>query len=152
MSGSWSRRELPNLDDSVCDITSPCDTTYNCIAYAADDPGRWWWPDVDGFWPEGARRDATMEAFVDAFAQLGYIECSDGVLEADHEKVALYAFLSARGDLTPTHAAKQLSDGRWTSKLGTLEDIAHRSVDDVSGPAYGNAVRYLKRPRQLILH
>lgn len=93
-----------------------------------------------------------MEAFVDVFARLGYIECSDGVLEADHEKGALYAFLSGRGDITPTHAAKQLADGRWASKLGTLEDIAHRSVDDVNGPAYGNAVRYLKRPRQLVLH
>lgn len=67
-----------------------------------------------------------------AFKSRGFAECFDGTLESGFEKVALYgsAFMS-------THAARQLPDGRWTSKLGKAEDIAHDTPDDVTGGLYG---------------
>ena len=48
-----------------------------------------------------------------------------------------------------THAAKQCDDGQWTSKLGNLEDIVHRTLDAVSGvdPAYGEDACDMKRKR-----
>jgi hypothetical protein len=63
-------------------------------------------------------------------------------METGWEKVALFA----HEDGTPTHAARQLASGRWTSKLGELEDIEHE-LEAVEGAAYGSVVVYLKRLR-----
>ena len=64
----------------------------------------------------------------------------DAAIEPEVEKVALYA---RAGE--PTHAARQLSSGRWTSKLGPEEDLEH-SLEGLAGPAYGVVVQILKRP------
>ena len=81
-----------------------------------------------------------MAAFVQAFATIGYSPCPDGSLEAGWEKVALYAT-----DEGPTHAARQLPTGRWTSKLGPDDDIEH-ALEGLCGPAYGSVVQFLRRP------
>ena len=145
MSGSWATYDLPNLDSQNHRITSPCKNRYNCIAWAAGSNTQWWWPSRKGFWPRGVPREATLSAFLAAFATLGYTECPDGALEAGHEKVVLFALRDDGGDLVPTHAARQLADGRWTSKLGRLEDIEHTNVEDVNGPIYGVPVRFMRR-------
>lgn len=75
-----------------------------------------------------------------AFASLGYTVCEDEGLEAGYEKVALFADATGR----PTHAARQLSGGRWTSKLGTAEDIDH-GLYDLEGAIYGAVVLVMKR-------
>lgn len=92
---------FPKLQTAAYHITSPATRDYNCIAWAAGDSRRWWWPEDD---PD----------FADA-------------------------------DSIPTHAARQLPNGRWTSKLGFLEDIEH-DLHDVAGEAYGTVVVLLKRP------
>lgn len=46
---------------------------------------------------------------------------------------------------TPTHAARQLENGKWTSKLGQLEDIEHE-LDGLVGDKYGIVVTILRRP------
>ena len=79
---------------------------------------------------------------MEAFRVLGYEECDDGSLEDEYQKIALYADDSG----TPTHAARQLADGAWTSKLGELADIVHATVDDVNGPLYGAPVQFMRRP------
>jgi len=77
---------------------------------------------------------------------LGYVECPDASFEPGFQKIALYA----KGlSMKPTHAALQLPSGRWTSKLGALEDVDHSDLAALQGPAYGSAVRYLKRAFQL---
>lgn len=88
-----------------------------------------------------------MAAFLAAFATFGYAECPDGDFEAGREKVALFAAAGEDGALVPTHAARQLANGRWTSKLGAGEDIEHDRVSDVEGPLYGSAVRFARRAR-----
>ena len=75
-----------------------------------------------------------------AFASLGYTVCEGEGLEAGYEKVALFADAGGR----PTHAARQLSGGRWTSKLGTAEDIDH-GLYDLEGAIYGAVVLVMKR-------
>ena len=45
-----------------------------------------------------------------------------------------------------THAARQLPNGKWTSKFCRLEDIEHDRPEDVAGGAYGEVVGYLRRP------
>ena len=83
-----------------------------------------------------------MSAFMAAFETLGYEKCEDGLPEAEYEKVALFADPNTG---SPTHAARQPSDGWWTSKLGELEDIGTEKAGDVNGPVYGTAVHFMRR-------
>jgi hypothetical protein len=85
-------------------------------------------------------RVETVDAFRQAFATLGYVVCNDDLVEAGFEKIALFA-LSGR----PKHAARQLPSGRWTSKLGPMEDIEHE-LHDITGMVYGSVVLLMKRP------
>jgi hypothetical protein len=75
------------------------------------------------------------------------VKCANGSPESGTEKIAIYATKADRGRLVPQHAARQLVDGRWTSKIGELEDINHLSLKDVNCRDYGSAVRFMKRPR-----
>ena len=86
---------------------------------------------------------------MDAYSQLGYVQCSNGNLVAGSEKIAIFAIKSPESPagLKPTHAARQLTNGCWTSKLGKYEDISHSDVNDVASPGYGYAVVFMIRPR-----
>jgi hypothetical protein len=97
-----------------------------------------------GYWPQNVVREETVDAFLRAYGTLGYVQCADGALEAGIEKVVIY--VDAAG--TPTHAALQLQDGRWTSKLGDFEDIEHSTPETLSGPRYGAPSIYMRRRRQ----
>jgi hypothetical protein len=61
-----------------------------------------------GKWPSGVPREVTLNAFIQAFATLGYMLCQDAVLEVGFEKIAFYAIREPDGSFSPTHAAKQL--------------------------------------------
>ena len=114
---------------------------YNCVAWAAEDEEHWWWPDEDSYWPEGVPREETIAALVAAFEKLGFVSCNDPLLEAAYEKVAIYA----APDGIPTHVARQLPSGLWSSKLGQLQDIEHR-LEDLGAPCMAIA-HCLKRER-----
>lgn len=148
MPGSWPQRELPNLTSDNCEIKSKCTRIYNCIAWAAGENFRNWWPDAMGigYWPHGISRKVTTEAFIGAFATKGFVLCFDGSLEPGIQKLALYG-KGQSGSEEPTHAALQLDSGQWTSKLGPFEDINHTTVEAASGPVYGSVICYLRRPR-----
>ena len=75
------------------------------------------------------------------YESLGYTRCDDAILEPGYAKVALYG--NSQGY---THAARQWPDGRWTSKLGHLEDIVHDSLKALEGSEYGSVLHFLKRP------
>jgi hypothetical protein len=135
---------FPGLRGTDYRVTSPATRDYNCVAWAAGDTAHWWWPDLDPeddaiFWPPGVALEETLGAFVAAFATLGYAPCAGEEPEPGFEKVALFA-----RDGVPTHAARQLPDGRWTSKLGLREDI-ERELHAVSDELYGAVVLFLKR-------
>lgn len=124
-------------------ITSDEDSDYNCIAWAAESNQEWWWPDKDSYWPPDAPFEETIEAFVATFETLGYALCQDGTYEEGFIKIAIFS----DKDGFPTHAARQLCDGIWTSKCGELEDIDH-DINALNGPdpAYGYIVRFMKKP------
>jgi hypothetical protein len=137
---------FPGLKPEEYRLTSPASRAYNCIAWAAGDISRWWWPDADPdtdsvYWPSEAPREETIEAFLTAFATLGYAPCDRADPEPGFEKIALYALLTG----VPTHAARLLPSGSWTSKLGTMEDLEH-TLSSLEGTAYGHVVRILRRP------
>lgn len=134
---------FPGLAGKPYLVTSPPSKRYNCVAWAAEDMENWWWPGQDTtseYWPPGAPRLRTVDAFRQAFALLGYEVCDSADREAGFQKVAVYA--DDKG--VPQHAARQLSDARWTSKLGQGEDIEH-GLEDLAGAFYGSVVLILKR-------
>lgn len=89
------------------------------------------------------RYEDELSSFVIAVAEFGYAVCPTGDLQEDAEKIALYGFVD-----NVDHAARQLPDGRWTSKLGIYgDDIEHDTADAVSGGVYGRVVAYFSRPR-----
>ena len=75
-----------------------------------------------------------------AYQTLGYTPCNSAVLEVGYEKIALYV----RDDGIPVHAAKQLPTGKWSSKLGSIEDIEHE-LEGLAGEQYGKVGQVLKR-------
>ncbi len=134
---------FPRLRTAYFRVTSNRDPVYNCIAWAAGMTNDWWWPledPAEAYWPEGIPRERTLEAFRGAFATLAYSVCSSEELEPGFEKIALFAY----EDL-PLHAARQLPNGHWTSKLGKGEDIEH-DLHDLEGDFYGKVVLVMKRP------
>ena len=83
-----------------------------------------------------------MEAFVEGYGQYGFAVCDGPELEPGFEKIAVYA-----EGREPLHVARQLLDGRWTSKLGRQwEDIEHINLEDVVKDGYGEPVLFLRRP------
>lgn len=133
---------FPGLRGPRYRVTSAKDDLYNCIAWAAGVTDEWWWPfGAKTHWPSGVTRALTPEAFQAAFATLGYEACEGEGNEVGFQKVALFADPQGK----PTHAARQLSAGRWTSKLGRSEDIEHE-LHDLAGTVYGAVVLILKRP------
>jgi hypothetical protein len=136
------RESLPRLTPENYRITSPATWDYNCIAWAAGVTDAWWWPVPGRYWPPGVPRDESLPAFIAAFAALGYAPDLSADLEPGREKITLYA-----RNTTPTHAARQLSSGWWTSKLGPSLDIEHTTADAVAGGVYGEAIIILSRRR-----
>jgi len=154
MSGSWPAQDFPHLTDADWVIPPSKPTThYNCIAWSVGQTNRNWWPDVWGvgaWFPNVPRPTVpTVADFITGYASIGYTQCNDGILEKGFEKIALYAKQGVFGALMATHAAYQLPNGNWTSKLGGFEDIEHYHLDSLNGPQYGTVVAFMCRPRQL---
>jgi hypothetical protein len=146
--------ELENLRGSGYDKRpvspqTPLRFGYNCIAYAAGDTNVRWWPHLNKFqfyWPPHLPRQPlnqeTLENFIHAFEWKGYKKCRNGKFKKGIEKVAIFINPSTK---TPTHAARQLASGVWTSKCGNLEDIQHETLAAVEGNTYGKVVCFLNR-------
>jgi len=123
-------------------ITSPPAKNYNCIAWACEDSSAWYWPDPDhnNFWPDNVPREVTLGAFQLLFEHLGYEACLDDSLEKRFQKIAIYS----DSNNTPTHAARQLPNGNWTSKLGSWYDVAH-TVQNMDNGQYGKVAIIMRK-------
>jgi hypothetical protein len=140
---SYIEAEFPNLRTTGFAVVGPTTPGYNCIAWAAGDTQRWWWPDDQGmyYWPKGVPRAETVESFIQAFQLLGYEPCDNSEYEPGFEKVAIYTDASG----APTHMARQLDSGAWTSKLGSEHDIDHPTLHGLEGTYYGSVALMMKR-------
>ncbi|MBP6830105.1 MAG: hypothetical protein KA978_04935 [Deltaproteobacteria bacterium] len=130
--------------------TSPSNHRYNCFAWAAGVSHRHWSPDCDPedaliTWPaEAVGEGLSAERFVRAYETVGFSCCANGTLEAETEKVALYA--DAAGDVV--HAAWQREDGWWWSKFGgEWEDFVHATAEALLGGECARVAVWLQRPR-----
>lgn len=92
----------------------------------------------------GVSRVPTIAALMEVYAEYGYEPCEDGEIEKGYEKLAIYAEpMTAR----ITHAAKQLPDGSWTSKLGDWQDIMHKTPEALQGADYGTVQQFMRRKK-----
>ena len=132
----------PNLALTEYTVTSPKSQEYNCFAWVVGDQSRWWQPTPEDefYWVPGVPMEETLSAYIQAYQTLGYATCDNAILEVGYKKIALY--VNDQG--VPTHAAKQLLTGKWSSKLGWLEDIEHE-LEGLVGEKYGKIGQVLKR-------
>ncbi|MFE1748764.1 hypothetical protein [Coleofasciculus sp. H7-2] len=144
---SWIATYCPKLSRDQYQITSPETSDYNCFSWGAEEDDRWWDPtDPDQYWPDGVPKELTLEAFIQAYQTVGYAPCNSVELEPGFQKIAIYTKDDGQLDGgQPTHAARQLPNGKWTSKMGDLEDIEHE-LNGLRGFYYGDVAQILKRP------
>jgi hypothetical protein len=144
-------KTFPGLNKNNCIQTSSRNRAYNCIAWAAGDATRYWCPggwsghgSSNEYWPPAVSDQDSISSFIDAFRHLGYdvTATNDDGLEEGIEKVAFYV---TSGGLV-MHAARQLSSGLWTSKLGEDIDISH-PLYALEGQEYGKVAVLMRRPR-----
>ena len=126
--------QFPALAAAGYEIVGEPSGEYNCIAYAAGDPDRWWSYEEPGYWhwPEHASRTAAIASLVEVFAGLGFEICPDASAEDGYEKVALY-----QSNGRWTHAARQMPNGHWRSKLGAGPLVEHYTLQSLVGELYG---------------
>jgi hypothetical protein len=136
------KAHFPNLQDVAQKKTSDPSDAYNCIAWAFKDSRKHWWPNLRrSYWPlRTTPTQTTMEAFEAWFAHDGWEQTATQDPEDGYEKIGLYAL---RG--VPTHAARILDSGIWTSKLGPDIDLSHQ-LSELEGPSYGQIVRIYRKP------
>lgn len=135
---------FPKLaDDANFKITSPQTPNYNCIAWAYNYNDRWMWPDpstpivLDGvfyYWPDEVTKTPDVDSFIEAFRKKGYEICDNADFDEGFQKIALYV---KPGTKECTHAARQLRNSFWTSKLGRGNDIQHGTPYTIEGNDYG---------------
>ena len=137
------RALFPKLNDYNHQKTSPKSSKYNCFAWATGHDDRWVDPYNRRFWL-GA--DGSVDGVISHFAAFGYEECHNIDLDPEYEKVVIYA-KHENGVQSPTHAARQLPTGWWTSKLGPNEDIEHSDPSDLNSNDYGEPICFMRRKR-----
>lgn len=124
--------------------TSEETIVYNCLAWALGiswtryDPipkcaGYYWFPGIPRKWDETTIRLV--------FEKHSYVIADNYDVEPGYEKVVFYSDANGK----PQHFARQLQNGKWTSKLGDYNDIEHGALESLTGPLYGSPGIVLKR-------
>jgi hypothetical protein len=131
---------FPALKSDGYRLTSVSTSTYNCAAWAVGLDTIW----LDHFrqysWPNGITRNEKLESYIKVFEFYGFEECNDGAIEEEFEKIVIYA---KNGNFK--HVSRQLPSGKWTSKLGSAEDIEHETPNGLVSDFYGTVARFMKR-------
>jgi len=138
---TWLNVSFPYLrNEGFTVVDSPSDT-YNCISYAAGDTSQWWAHVPGRYWLPSATRSDRIASLREVFTGLGYEQCDDSHIEDDYQKVALYEIQGVW-----THAAVQMPNGAWRSKMGEGPVIEHQSPESLAGGMYGNVHCFMRRP------
>jgi hypothetical protein len=115
---------------------------YNCIAHSVQTALVYIWPDADEeyAWPPTLPRNDSVPNFVEFYQQCGFEPCGDPSFEEGYEKIVIFQ-IGGR----VAHAALQLENGHWTSKIGDLIDIEHIDLQVVSGGVNGAPTQAVRR-------
>jgi len=140
-----SRNAIAGLREDNFSALGPNNPLYNCIAWSIGSRHDWVWP------------GDTISDFDGLYAQHGYHpldSVDDHALshEPGVEKIAIYGYISNRPSRAKqgpvvTHAARQIDDGQWTSKLGSNSLIAHPDPRTIEGSTYGKLLKVYARTK-----
>jgi hypothetical protein len=138
------------IQDKNFKITSKDTPNYNCIAWACKYNERWIQPPYLGkpkldcvvWWPPEVPEGLEPECLKKLFEYHGYVECEGSEHEDGYKKVALY-FNKHKNEWT--HAARELNNGFWTSKLGSYNDIQHGTPETIENEDYGRVYCFMKK-------
>jgi hypothetical protein len=136
--------EYPELAGNYIPRSEP-NPAYNCAAFVVGVEDEWW--EAGLVWPDDLEKDDTIAVYVQLYERYGFEVCPDGTFEAGHEKIALYGFDEEMPDGTVEifeHAAIQVGEGQWKSKMGADDDIEH-SRPEVVAKYNWRVMRYMKR-------
>lgn len=140
-------KAFPNLNNEDFKIVEPDTGQFNCIAFAAGDSNKWWWPDGINYWPDWAPLENSIESLQKAFAGLGFERCENADIEDGFQKIALYETVGVM-----KHAAVLMPNGHWRSKMGQGPVIEHNSPDSLANGIYGCPTVFMKRAIELDFH
>lgn len=141
---------FPELaQDKNFQITSKATPNYNCIAWACKYNDRWIQPpylekpnlDCVVWWPPEVEEGTNIQCLVSVFESQGYMLCDTFEHEDGYIKIALY-FNENNNEWT--HAARELRNGFWTSKLGPNVDIQHGTPYTIENEDYGKVYCFMK--------
>lgn len=119
-------RLFPNADLDGFYETSPINPLNNCYAWAGGDPDNRWYPTKSYYIWFTDSKSESLENFIDNYGYIGYKEITQSSeYEQGFEKIAIYV----GEDGLPSHAARQKDNGCWTSKLGDIEDVEHKTLE-----------------------
>ena len=138
----WIDETFPGMAYVDWEITSAPNDDYNCIAYAVGEKTRWWSHAGNYRWPN-ARRSPSIDSLIEMLVGQDFELCDWREENTGFDKVALYA-----KDGNWKHAAVQLPDGAWSSKLGAYEDIQHATPESLAGEFYGNVHCFMRRAQK----
>lgn len=135
----------PNISRKNHLITSVATRAYNCVAWVLGDEENWYEPTPSGqyAWPSVKNENYSLDAYIQMFSGQGFKVCKKEMFENGFQAIALY-----EKDGEFAHVAVRLPDGRWSSKLGTWEDIEHDTLEVLSGPLYGAPRAFMKRVQE----
>jgi hypothetical protein len=125
------RAGFPRLGEEF-EVMGPASASYNCIGWSVGNTRAW-------VWPTPSDQSPTLYDFDSLYGSYGFrrVNALDFKRAPSTDKVVLYAMRKSDGSIALTHAALQLRDGSWASKLGSLPLIRHLHPNDVAGPSYG---------------
>jgi len=133
--------EFPNSAQEPFTAKSPKDTKYNCIGWACGSKTKMWPNAYSYYWPPGISNTEHVNSFIELFQTRGYEICLDGNLEVGYLKIAIYGYPNGRA----SHAARQLQNGEWTSKLGIIGHDVEHSIAAMANGEYGNVAHYMRK-------
>jgi hypothetical protein len=143
-------KDFPRLVTTGYVKTSEETPAYNCVAFTLGDESRVWWPPVHtgtlatrSYWPSGVPIQATVEAFVEMYRRQGFETCVGREAEPGIVRIAIYV---EPVEFLVEHVALQLPNGRWISKMGFHEDIAHTLEGLEGAPFYYECKQLLSCP------
>ena len=137
---------FPGLRGTPWAIKSRKTKRYNCFAWAAREKHRRWDFAKGAYWPPGVHRLSGIAYLVGAYLAEGFSVCHQAACQkydSTSDSIVLY-----ERNRIGTHAARLLANGRWSSKLGDIEDVQHQTPEALSGTRYGGPIVYMKRKRQ----
>lgn len=142
MSEVFQSPDFPNTyKKPFVEKTSNKTTAYNCIAWAANINTERFWPDPYGGykWPDDIIFEESLEAFIQFYNKHDYKLSDNGQYKDGFIKIAIFT-----KDDVPTHAARQISENNWTSKLGDHIDVKH-SLESLENGFYGDVAVFMEK-------